>query len=141
MKTLWVQLVDTLHKAKVEQVKAILSALQIEVLLMLNDYNKILNICNMDTLDNLSKISEKLKVLSLSVGELVPATQSLKLQLTYEGKEVTLLVMLILQGTYFKVKKKTSLIHKQKKSVVLYFLDVMKAASITQLLQLHSCYS
>ena len=105
MKTLWVQLVDTLHKAKVEQVKAILSALQIEVLLMLNDYNKILNICNMDTLDNLSKISEKLKVLSLSVGELVPATQSLKLQLTYKGKEVTLLVMLILQGTYFKVKK------------------------------------
>ena len=66
MKTMWVQVVDTLHKAKVEQVKAILPALQIEVLLTLNDYNKILNICNMDTLDNLSKISENPKVLSLA---------------------------------------------------------------------------
>ena len=80
------QLVDKLHEAEIEEVKAILSALQIEVLLMLNDHEKIMSMCNMDTLDNLSKISERLKSVSLSVGELVPVTESLKLQLTYEGK-------------------------------------------------------
>ena len=77
MKTQWVQLVDKLHEAEIEEVKAILSALQIEVLLMLNDHEKIMSMCNMDTLDNLSKISERLKSVSLSVGELVPATESL----------------------------------------------------------------
>ena len=45
-----------------------------------------MSMCNIDTLDNLSKISERLKSMSLSVGELVPATESLKLQLTYKEK-------------------------------------------------------
>ena len=69
-----------------KQVEAILSALQIEILLVLNDHEKIMSMCNIDTLDNLSKISERLKSMSLSVGELVPATESLKLQLTYKEK-------------------------------------------------------
>ena len=87
MKTQWVQMVDTLHKAEVEQVKAILSALQMELLSTLNDREKIGNVCNMDTLENLSKkISEKLKVVSFNAEGLVPPIESLKLQLTYEGK-------------------------------------------------------
>ena len=114
------QLVDKLHEAEIEEVKAILSALQIEVLLMLNDHEKIMSMCNMDTLDNLSKISERLKSVSLSVGELVPVTESLKLQLTYEGKGSDTISDANLAGYIPQGKKKTSLIHKQKKSVVLY---------------------
>ena len=87
MKTQWVQMVDVLHKADVEQVKAIFSALQAELLSTLNDRVEIVNMCNMATLENLpKKISEKLKVLSLNPGELVPPIESLQLQLTYESK-------------------------------------------------------
>ena len=87
MKTQWVQMVDVLHKADVEQVKAIFSALQAELLSTLNDRVEIVNMCNMATLENLSKkISENLKVLSLNPGELVPPIESLQLQLTYESK-------------------------------------------------------
>ena len=88
MKTQWLQMVDTLHKADVEQVKTIFSTLQPELLSTLNDRVEIVNMCNMATLENLSKkISEKLKVLSLNPGGLVPPIESLQLQLTYEGKD------------------------------------------------------
>lgn len=135
MKTQWVQLVDKLHEAEIEEVKAILSALQIEVLLMLNDHEKIMSMCNMDTLDNLSKISERLKSVSLSVGELVPATESLKLQLTYEGKGSDAISDANLAG-YIPQGKKTHLGYTSKRKVwCCIFLDIMKAASITQLLE------
>ena len=87
MKTQWVQMVDALHKAEVEQVKATLSALQMELLSTLNDREEIGSMCNIDTIEKLSKkISERLKSVSLNAGGLVPATESLHLQLTYEGK-------------------------------------------------------
>ena len=113
MKTQWVQMVDALHKAEVEQVKAILSALQME-LSMLNDRKEIMNMCIMDPLENLAKkISEKLKVVSLNAGGLVPTTESLQLQLSYEGRgseaiSDASLVGYILQGkkTIFETKTK-----------------------------------
>ena len=113
MKTQWVQMVDALHKAEVEQVKAILSALQME-LSMLNDREEVVNMCNMDPLENLAKkISEKLKVVSINAGGLVPATESLQLQLTYEGRgsdaiSDASLVGYVLQGkkTIFETKTK-----------------------------------
>ena len=87
MKTQWVQMVDALHKAEIEQVKATLSALQMELVSTLNDREEVINTCNMDIIHKLSKkISEKLNTLSFNAGELVPSTESLQLQLTYEGK-------------------------------------------------------
>ena len=54
MKMQWVQMVDALHKAEVEQVKAILSVIQMELLSTLNDCEETVSMCNTDTLENLS---------------------------------------------------------------------------------------
>ena len=125
MKMQWILMVDTLHKAEVEQVKAILSALQME-LSTLNDRKEIVNMCNTDSLENLSKkISERLKSVSLNAEGLVPATESLQLQLTYEGRGSEAISDASLVG-FILIGKKTILDTQTKEKCVSGFLGLFE---------------